>query len=118
MTEGEFSRKLLKALRTHPALQEAYIVKHANWVAGGVPDFSVSIGKHTEWFELKIHPNKPTRLQAYYLKRLGAGGHLVTIASEWIELESDRYLVAFGDSFQWLVSEIVKLCVNPTVGAV
>jgi len=110
--EGEFSRKLLAALRKHPALAKAVIIRHVNQFQAGVPDFSISIGKHTEFFELKIHPNRPTKLQAYYLKRLGEGGHLVTVEKDlvWVMLDEDSVA---GDTFDWLVSEIVKLCVNP-----
>jgi len=117
MLEGEFSRKLLAALRKHPALAEAVIIRHVNQFQAGVPDFSISIGKHTEFFELKIHPNRPTKLQTYYLKRLGAGGHLVTVDKKliWAALDGNSYGIAVGQddsAFDWLVSEIVKLCVN------
>ena len=112
MLEGEFSRKLLAALRKHPALAKAVIWKHSDRFTSAILDFSVSIGPRTHWFELKIHPNRPTKLQAYYLKRLGKGGHLVTVEKDlvWVMLDEDSVA---GDTFDWLVSEIVKLCVNP-----
>ena len=111
MLEGEFSRKLLKALREHPALAEAVVWKHADRFNAGFPDVTITIGKHTEFFELKIHPNRPTKLQEYYLRRLGAGGHLVTVEKDlvWVMLDEDSVA---GDTFDWLVSEIVKLCMN------
>ena len=109
MKEGDFTRRLLAVLRKHPALKEAVVWKHNDASTGGIPDFSVSIGKHTEWFEVKIAPNEPTELQAYYLGRLRDGGHLITVFKDRICLDA---IYHEGKTVQWLVEEIVIRCVN------
>ncbi len=114
MLEGEFTRRLVRALRAHPALAEAVVWRHIDRFTAGEPDISVSIGKHTEHFELKVHPNKPTKLQSYYLKRLGAGGHLVTVAKDlhWARLDDADSHCQKQRAFNWLISNIVRICVN------
>jgi hypothetical protein len=117
MLEGEFwSKRLGPALRKHPALSDAVIIKHSNYLMGGVPDFSVSIGKHTEWFEVKIHPNVPTKLQAYYLERLGDGGHFITVEKNlyWARLNTDGSQLA-ENALDWLVKKIVLLCTQEVI---
>jgi hypothetical protein len=75
MRESTFTSLLLKHLRA--ALPDCYIVKHSNVYTSGVPDFSVSRGSLTHWFEVKINPNRPTKIQTHYLAKLGEGGHLI-----------------------------------------
>ncbi len=89
MTESAFTRKLIAALRKTEALRDAWIVKHNDATTGGVPDFSVTVGRHTEWFEVKLHPNRPTKLQAWTLEKIGAGGHVVTLGKygNWTGLD-------------------------------
>ena len=80
MLEGKFTQKLLKALRSAPELHEAVIWKHSDWITAGVPDFSVTINGLTTWFEVKVAPNVPTKLQAYYLEKLQPRAYLVTVS--------------------------------------
>jgi len=70
MTESQFQAKLLKALRDHPALKDAVIFKHSDRFNGGIPDISVTVKGVTTWIELKVYPNKLSKLQEYYLRRL------------------------------------------------
>lgn len=112
MTESQFTRKLLAELGKHPALKQAVIWKHADRFTAGVPDFSVSIGKHTLWIECKMSPKVPTKLQRYYLDRLRDGA-IVVIARDngrnatlWRGLEFEIY------PFNELVEAIVRLVVN------
>ena len=71
MTESQFTSKLLKALRAHPALREvAVVVKHCNPYHRGVPDFSVSIGPRTLWVEVKEKGEKPEKIQDWHLQRM------------------------------------------------
>lgn len=78
MTENAFTRKLLRALRSHAALRDAYIAKHNDISTGGIPDFSVSIGAKTIWAEVKRYPNKPTKLQWATILKLDVGCLLIT----------------------------------------
>lgn len=77
MLEGQFTRELIKRLKRHPALKDAYIVKHVNPFTAGVPDFSVSVGIRTLWVEVKRHKNNPTKLQWYTIDKLADGAIVV-----------------------------------------
>jgi hypothetical protein len=116
MLEAAFTAKLLKALRTHPGLiRDAVIWKHADPYSKGIPDFSISIGQKTIWFEVKVWPNRPTKLQSYYLSRLKAGGKLIMALSSGgkviIAFSSGRFVGFNGywHTFSGLVEEIVRL---------
>lgn len=71
MTEARFQAKLLTALRQHPALREAVIWKLSDRFTRGIPDVFVSMDGVTRFFELKVWPNRPTKIQRYWLERLG-----------------------------------------------
>ena len=73
MLEGQFTRELLKRLRSHAALRDAYIVKHANPFTAGVPDFSVSVGIRTLFVEVKRKGKNPTKLQWHTINKLRDG---------------------------------------------
>jgi len=113
MTESFFTRKLLKALRSHPALLDAVIWKHNDASTGGIPDFSVSWGRVTLWFEVKLGRNIPTKLQRWALGKLRDGGILISVSRDGRDIligpqgELPRLL-----SFDELVEEIVRRCVN------
>jgi hypothetical protein len=77
MLEGQFTRELIKRLRAHHALRDAYIVKHANPFTAGVPDFSVSVGIRTLWVEVKRHEKNPTKLQWHTVNKLKNGAIVV-----------------------------------------
>jgi len=112
MTESFFTRKLLKALRSHPALLDAVIWKHNDASTGGIPDFSVSIGKITMWGEVKRYPNKPTKLQWNSIGRLGSGCLLITDHRNGLIGLWQPTKAAATFNFDDLVEEIVRRCVN------
>ena len=70
MTEKDFTRKLMPAIRHHPELAEGAIFKLNDYYSAGIPDFCISLHGKTIWCEIKVEPNKPTNLQMYYLKRM------------------------------------------------
>lgn len=73
MRESEFTQRLLKALRAHPAMKDAVIFKHNDRSTRGIPDFSISIGMKTLWVEVKKHGNSPTKIQSYFISKLRDG---------------------------------------------
>ena len=95
MLEGAFTRELIKRLRSHAALRDAYIVKHANPFTAGVPDFSVSIGRTTLWCEVKRHHQNPTKLQWHTIKKLEDGSAVIWFNSDklafvyWNDITTD-----------------------------
>lgn len=82
MTESMFTGKLIRALKQHPALREAWIQKHNDRSSAGIPDLSVSIGCGTLWIEVKVAPYRPTRLQDWTLRKLGVGAMLVAALND------------------------------------
>jgi hypothetical protein len=94
MTESDYTRQLIRALRQR--LPKAVTFKHADMFTMGVPDFSTTLSRCTNWFECKLidarqveklHPLvgahvivKPRRdvpaIQWETLRRLGRG-HLI-----------------------------------------
>jgi|SRR5208282_1013397 len=115
MLEGEFSRKLLAALRKHPALAKAVIWKHNDASTKGIPDFSISIGRITFWFEVKMEGNSCTKLQGYNLQRLRDGGCLIVASANGhsSHLYMPHLISTFGFDLKELVEVIVRRCVNP-----
>lgn len=113
MREGQFQLKLLRALRSHATLRDrAVIYKHADRFSAGIPDFSISIGYRTLWFECKMYGSVPTKLQDYYLKRHGDAAAVVTCSKNGREmLISPLEAVAGWMTFEQLVNEIVTRCV-------
>jgi hypothetical protein len=113
MLEGAYWRKKLRPLLVnHVALKhEALVVKHASPYASGLPDFSVSIGKHTEFFELKMHPNVPSKLQLWTLSRLGDAGHLITVFKNGV-IHLDGLVFMTPNPLLSLVEEIVAMCTH------
>jgi hypothetical protein len=78
MLEGTFTNRLLTKLRTQPALKRAAIVKHVNPYHRGVPDFSITLGRKTWWYEVKRWGEQPTKIQRWHLERMA--GEVITIA--------------------------------------
>ena len=76
--EGTFTSKLISKLRKQPALRRAVIIKHANPFHRGVPDFSVTIGRRTWWYEVKRWGEVPTKIQSWHLERMA--GEVIAIA--------------------------------------
>jgi len=111
MLEGAYWGKKLRPLLTkHQALRDAIIIKHANHYSGGLPDFSITLGRCTHWFELKMYPNTPSKLQALMLEQLGDGGHLITVRKDSIDLDSLRFCTP--NPLLTLVEEIVAICTS------
>jgi len=108
MTEARFQAKLLKELRKHPALKEAVIFKHSDRFNGGVPDISITIGAQTTWLELKVYPNKPDKLQQFYLNRMQRS-HVLTLDSK------TGYILNIWqcwDSIERAANDIAIRCLN------
>jgi hypothetical protein len=63
VTEADYTRDLLKALRTH--LPEALVIKLADVFTMGVPDFFINLAGVTTWFEAK----RPEKLTFYNADR-------------------------------------------------
>lgn len=111
MTESQFTHKLLRALKQHPRLQDAWIQKHSDRVNAGIPDFSITRGRTTIWAEVKMWPNKPTKLQAWTLRCIGEGGSaLITVKGNG-HLVTPITMVGFL-TFAELVEELAARCVH------
>jgi len=112
MTESAFTSRLLKALRSHAALRDAVIFKHADRFSAGVPDFSVTVGCRTTWWEVKVKPHVCTKLQSWYLAKLGACAFVIKTSNdgqwiEWFNAHEGR-----GTNFVSAVNEIVERCLH------
>lgn len=113
MTESQFQAKLLGRLRAHSALRKrAVIYKYADRYSAGIPDFSISLGYRTLWFECKMYGNVPTKLQDYYLQRLGDAAAVITCSKDGREMLISPIESLVGwMSLEQLVAEIVTRCV-------
>ena len=78
VTEAQFQSKLIKLLKTHPLLKDAIIWKVSDRFGGGRPDLQIILNGETTYFELKVAPGWLSKLQEYYLKKIGRRAHLVT----------------------------------------
>jgi hypothetical protein len=107
MLERDFQRRLLSALRAHEALREAQIWKVGDRFNAGRPDIQIFRSSVTYYFELKVMPNKPTKLQEYYLWHLRPVAWLVTALDAKNYQISDSYDVY---TFDQIVTEIVNRC--------
>ena len=116
--ESQFQSRLLKALRLHPALQDAVIFKHSDRFNTGVPDFSVTTREgRTTWWELKVAPNRLTKIQQYYLAKLRYSWCVtlqhsalgaVSIYPQGIMTLSSAHVFQFRDA----IEEIMRRCVG------
>jgi hypothetical protein len=95
MTESAFTRKLLKDLRARLVPRGAVLYKHNDFYTAGVPDFTITIGGRTTWWEIKVAPNTPTKLQQHFLDRLAPVAFIITylpktqqIFIRWGEIEA------------------------------
>lgn len=108
--ESVFTSVLLKHLRA--AMPTAVIFKNCDFYTAGIPDFSVSMDGITTWFEVKIAPNKPTALQAEFLKRLAPRAHLITWHTHHdIEIDGDGCPVSFSEA----ILHVQGLCLSSWV---
>lgn len=110
MTESQFQTKLLRALRSHTALKNAVIFKHADRWSAGIPDFSVTLNERTTWWEIKVKPNTMTKLQSWFLAKLGATAFCIraTKDGQWVEVFNAKY--GYSNQFAATVEEIVTMC--------
>lgn len=77
--ESKFTREIMKKLRAHPALKDGVVFKHNDFYTAGIPDLSITINSQTTWFELKVEPGVPTKLQQFYLDKLRPRSYVVTL---------------------------------------
>lgn len=110
MREAEFTRKLLRALRSRDTLKDAVIFKHADRFSAGIPDFSVTLNERTTWWEVKVKPNTMTKLQSWFLAKLGATAFCIraTQDGKWVEIFNARY--GYSNQFNAAIEEIVTMC--------
>jgi len=107
MTEAQFQSKLLKALRSHPALKDAVIWKMNDRYTKGIPDILVFCNDTTTFLEVKIWPNKPTKIQQYYLDKLRPASYTITrLRNGDITVQPWSYARIFK------LEEIADLCTN------
>lgn len=81
MKENAFTSKLLRALKQHPALRDALIWKVSDRFAAGRPDVQIILNGVTTYFELKVAPNRCTKLQLYFICALRRA-YIVTMLSD------------------------------------
>ena len=117
MQESKFTQKLMKALRAHPQLHSAVIFKHNDRSTRGIPDFSISIGVRTLWFEVKVNPNQLTKIQNYFIAKLNLGASVIysSPSGQWAALISPPMPIGTDityATFRGLVKEIVHRCIN------
>jgi len=112
MTESQFQSRLLKALRSHPALKDAVIFKHSDRFSRGIPDFSVTVNARTTWWEVKVAPGKTTKIQSWFLAKLGACAFVIKASSDgrWVEIFNATY--GRGTQFASAIEEIVEQAVG------
>jgi len=110
MREAIFTRKLLRALRSHAALKDAVIFKYADRFSAGIPDFSVTLNERTTWWEVKVKPNTMTKLQSWFIAKLGATAFCIrtTKDGKWVEIFNANY--GRGTNFDAAIEEIAKMC--------
>src|SRR6266568_7287577 len=105
MTEGHYwSSKLRPALLRERALKDWTLWKHCDRFTAGILDFSLSLGKHTEWYELKIEPRKEEPLQKYNRKRIGVGAHLIIVQKDLKGYAFDKEVMRFSTPRDVVVS--------------
>jgi len=98
--EAQFQAKLLKALRRHPALKtwKEMIWKVSDRFGGGRPDLQIFTGE-TNYFELKVWPERPTKIQYFFLKKFGNRGY-------WIQFHSEGKHALFTPNNDWLLINV------------
>lgn len=110
MLEGEFNRKLKKALVARLPQKDYVVLKHNDMTTGGIPDFSVSNGLHTIWIEVKMKGNFCTPLQMNTLMRFGDAAYEIIADrnGKAAVLYSKRNSIRYWLSFDLLIEEIAK----------
>ena len=91
MNESGFTRQLMPKLRAVVEKQLGGVVfKHNDFYTAGVPDLTITLGRATTWFEIKVAPNTATKLQMYYLSKLKRS-YLVVKHKEFYTLSFEKY---------------------------
>lgn len=110
MTESAFTSKLLKALRSHVMLRDAVIWKLNDRTTSGIPDVLISLRGVTTFFELKVWPNSPTKIQTYFLQKLMPRAYLVTLTRDKgiLLVGASKFMEVFD--FNEAVREIAVRC--------
>ena len=113
MRESQFQSRLLKALRSHPALRDAVIFKHSDRFNTGVPDFSVTTREgRTTWWELKVAPHKLEKIQKYYLNKLVLSWCVTLVQTNLFEIAPQGVAIAKWHETDNAIEEIVQRCVG------
>jgi hypothetical protein len=111
--ESDLQRRLLRTLKQHPALKDAVIFKFNDQFTRGIPDILISLNGVCTWLELKVWPNTPTKIQAYFIKRLQRA-HVVTLHKDrfiYIWPPHEKMAPVMNDwTFPEAVKEIVRRC--------
>ena len=123
MLEGKYwLTKLRPEIICHSALRDWLVWKHCDRYTEGILDVSISRGKITLWFELKILPRPTTSVQANTLKKLGEGAYLIKVAKD-LKCAAIEGVTTYdfcryprhggvGLTSQWIANEIAKRCIN------
>jgi hypothetical protein len=101
--ETQIVRDFLPKLRRK--IPEATIFKHNDYYTSGIPDFSVTVQDLTTWFEVKVFPNSPTKLQAFFLQRLKPRSYLITFDKHGLIATIDEVTYTFSQ----LIERVVDL---------
>jgi hypothetical protein len=101
MKEGDFTSLLLRTLKAHPSLQGAVIFKHSDFYTMGVPDFTITIRGRTTWWEVKVHPNKPTKIQQFYIDALKPVSYVI-VAKEHGGRPMNSEITVSGCGLGWM----------------
>jgi len=116
LREAEFTRKLLRALRSHAALKDAVIYKISDRFSAGIPDFYVFVRAghpvskpHSSWWEIKVAPRQLTALQAHYINKLYPISYVIS------RVDARNHFIS-GDpmafNFDELVESVVTRCID------
>jgi hypothetical protein len=109
LKEAMFTAKLLRVLRAHAALRDAVIWKLNDRTTRGIPDFVVTTQEgRTTWWEVKMYPNYPTKIQAYFLNRLRFSWCIYAHTRSGVKIPPSVSIFTFDEA----VEEVVRRCVN------
>lgn len=113
MLEGEFNRKLKKALEGRLPRKDYVVLKHNDISTGGIPDFSISNGLRTLWVEVKMKGNFCTPLQMNTLMRFREAAFEIIADKDGknVVFYSNKNSLQERFSFDGVVEEIVRRCI-------
>jgi len=114
--ESKFTREIMKSLREHQLLKDAVIFKHNDFYTAGIPDLTITINGLTTWFELKVAPGQPTKLQQFFLDKLYPRAFVITlfpIAKNMVIWQTDKKVLASGMKLDEAINLMVNLARIP-----